>query len=571
MHHARQAFFSKWTTAELLLAVLFLLAPLYYHPNLGGEGLRIPDNATLWLVALIFIAFTLNKVIRSESFQLPRYFIFIAAFPVLAIFSGFLAGVEQPLKWLFRVLFILGGLAFFFSLFQYKLRQGRWDRLLLIIALSGLLHAGIGLLQIWLKGDMPYLLPKSPEGIPAGLFQQINNQASFLVTSIVLSFYLASRPVLFRRARLMQWLVVLSVLVASYIVGVSGSRIGYLALAVALPLLLIARRSYLLRNNAFTALLLIALLGGFSFGLVPGGGKVVDKTVALQSGYSGSARLGIYDISFELFKEKPLFGHGIGSFPRVFQQARPDFYAMHPGARLPSQMVGHPHNELFLWLVEGGIVAVIGMGLAFIGVVLALIRLGGSRAWSYLALLLPVGLHMQVELPLYMSALHWFVLLTVMALPLLHGVRQRSNGMTVSAQRLSSAGLLTVTLVCLLFLTHTIRANWDFVAFYHGEQKENPLSIAKKNPYLSEQAQWIDMSAMMYSSMQYGLDENVKYYVEWGERLLQDNPDVDLYVKLTDAYEYLGDKARYCDMARQGLAIYPESERLNRANNFCQY
>jgi O-antigen ligase len=571
MHQARQAFFSKWATAELLLAVLFLLAPLYYHPNLGGEGLRIPDNATLWLVALIFIAFTLNKVIRSESFQLPRYFIFIAAFPVLAIFSGFLAGVEQPLKWLFRVIFILGGLAFFFSLFQYKLRQGRWDRLLLIIALSGLLHAGIGLLQIWLKGDMPYLLPKSPEGIPAGLFQQINNQASFLVTSIVLSFYLASRPVLFRRARVVQWLVVLSVLMASYIVGVSGSRIGYLALAVALPLLLIARRSYLLRNNAFTALLLIALLGGFSFGLVPGGGKVVDKTVALQSGYSGSARLGIYDISFELFKEKPLFGHGIGSFPRVFQQARPDFYTQHPEGKLPKQRVSHPHNELILWLVEGGIIAVAGMGLAFIGVVLALIRLGGSRGWSYLALLLPIALHMQVELPLYLSALHWFILLTLMALPLLHGVRQRSNGMTVSAQRLSSAGLLTVTLVCLLFLTHTIRANWDFVAFYHGEQKENPLSIAKKNPYLSEQAQWIDMSAMMYSSMQYGLDENVKYYVEWGERLLQDNPDVDLYIKLTDAYEYLGDKARYCDIARQGLAIYPESERLKRANNFCQY
>src|SRR5690554_6813975 len=199
MTPSRQSFFSRWSPAEIMLAVLFLLAPLYYHPNLGGEGLRLPNNSTIWLVAIIFIAYSLNKVIRSESFQLPRYFIFIAAFPVLAIFSGFLAGVEQPLKWLFRVLFILGGLAFFFSLFQYRLRQGRWDRLLLIIALSGMLHAGIGLLQIWLKGDMPYLLPKSPEGIPSGLFQQINNQASFLVTSIVLSFYLASRPVLFRR------------------------------------------------------------------------------------------------------------------------------------------------------------------------------------------------------------------------------------------------------------------------------------------------------------------------------------------------------------------------------------
>jgi O-antigen polymerase len=115
MSQLRQSFFSKWTPAEIMLAVLFLVSPLYYHPNLGGEGLRLPNNSTIWLVALIFICFSLNKVIKSEVFQLPRYFVFIAAFPCLVIVSGFLSGVEQPLKWLFRVLFILGGLAFFFQ------------------------------------------------------------------------------------------------------------------------------------------------------------------------------------------------------------------------------------------------------------------------------------------------------------------------------------------------------------------------------------------------------------------------------------------------------------------------
>lgn len=571
MSQPRQSFFSRWVPAEIMLAVLFLLAPLYYHPNLGGEGLRLPNNSTIWLVALVFIAYSLNKVIKSETFQLPRYFVFIAAFPILVILSGFLAGVEQPLKWLFRVLFIMGGLAFFFSLFQHKLKQGRWDRLLLIIALSGFIHAGIGLLQIWLKADMPYLLPKSPEGIPSGLFQQINNQATFLVTSIVLSFYLASRPILFKRQCWLQFLVVLIVLTAGFIVGYSGSRIGFLTLAVAMPILLLARKKTLIRNKAFTVVLLLALVGGFVSGLIPSGGKAMDKTVAMQSGYSGSARLGIYDISFDLLKQAPLFGHGIGSFARVFQHERPEFYAEHPDGQLPKQTVSHPHNELFQWMVEGGLTALLGIVLMVTGVILALCKSGSSRGWGYLAFLIPISLHTQVELPLYMSAVHWFALFLLMALPFMHLSRQRSNGMTMYAQKLSTITLLTLTLIFVLFLIHTIRANWDFVAFYQGKQSENPLPIAKQNPYLSEQAQWIDMSAMMYSSMQYDLKQNVEYYVEWGELLLLQRPDVDLYIKLTDAYEFLGNKNRYCETAIEGLAIYPRSERLQSAVNFCQY
>ncbi|MBD3634630.1 MAG: O-antigen ligase C-terminal domain-containing protein [Methylophaga sp.] len=571
MSQPRQSFFSRWTPAEIMLAVLFLLAPLYYHPNLGGEGLRIPNNSTTWLVALIFIAYSLNKVIKSETYQLPRYFIFIAAFPILVIISGFLAGVEQPLKWLFRVLFILGGLAFFFSLFQHKFRQGRWDRLLLIIALSGLIHAGIGLLQIWLKADMPYLLPKSPEGIPSGLFQQINNQATFLVTSIVLAFYLASRPILFKRQPLFQLFTVLMVLAAAFIIGFSGSRIGFLTLAVAMPILLVARKKTLIRNKVFTVVLLLALVAGFVSGLIPSGGKAMDKTVAMQSGYSGSARLGIYNISFDLLKQEPLFGHGIGSFAREFQHAKPGFYAEHQDAKLPKEMVGHPHNEMFQWMVEGGLTAILGIIFVVTGVIVALRKSGASRGWSYLALLIPISLHTQVELPLYMSAVHWFALLLLMALPFVHLSRQRNNGMTMYAQKLSAITVLTLTLIFVLFLTHTIRANWDFVAFYKGKQSENPLPIAKQNPYLSEQAQWIDMSAMMYSSIQYGLRENVVYFTKWGEQLLQQRPDVDLYIKLTDAYEFLGDKEHYCETAKQGLAIYPQSERLKSAVNFCQY
>jgi hypothetical protein len=109
------------------------------------------------------------------------------------------------------------------------------------------------------------------------------------------------------------------------------------------------------------------------------------------------------------------------------------------------------------------------------------------------------------------------------------------------------------------------------VDFYKGEQNDEPLKLAKQNPYLSEQAQWIDMSAMMYTSMQYGARENVAYFTDWGEHILLRRPDVDLYIKLTDAYEYLRDNEHYCETAKEGLGMYPHAERLKMAVKFCQY
>jgi O-antigen polymerase len=48
-----------------MLAVLFLVAPFYYHPNIGGEGLRIPNNITVWMMAT-------TDVCYSQIFSLYR-------------------------------------------------------------------------------------------------------------------------------------------------------------------------------------------------------------------------------------------------------------------------------------------------------------------------------------------------------------------------------------------------------------------------------------------------------------------------------------------------------------------
>ncbi len=554
-----------------MLAVLFLVAPFYYHPNIGGEGLRIPNNITVWMMATIIIGYSLHLVLKRPTFVIPKYFAYIAAFPILITLSGFVTGVEQPLTWLFRLLFIWGGLAFFFSLFQHGLRQGRLDRILFVIVISALLQALVGVAQIFLQADMPFWLPKSPNGVPSGLFQQINNQATYQVTAIMIVAYLITRPFI-RFAK--PWLIsllILSVLCAGFLVAVSGSRIGALTLFLGLLIIIPSQWQRFKQRKKMALIAVAALMIGISVGGVVGNSNAIDKTLAMQSGYSGSARLGIYTIALDLIKQQPVFGYGVGSFGRVFQYARPDFYEAHPDAVLPNQFVSHPHNETLFWLVEGGLIAGVGLLAVLIAVILALKKLGWQRGGAYAAMLLPIGLHTQVELPLYMSGLHWFVFIVLLVVINQYQISNKTKTITVSLIQLIKVILVIFVVVFMAFFAHTIRSNWDFVAFYKGEQNDEPLPYASKNPYLSEQARWIDMSALMYSSMQYGQKDNVQYYVNWAEKLLLEKPDVALYGKLVDAYQFLGNKSAYCASAERGLALYPDAERLKLAKEFCQY
>lgn len=554
-----------------MLAVLFLVAPFYYHPNIGGEGLRIPNNITVWMMATIIIGYSLHLVLKRPTFVLPKYFVYIAAFPILITLSGFVTGVEQPLTWLFRLLFIWGGLAFFFSLFQHKLKQGRLDRILFVIVVSALLQSLVGMAQIWLKIDMPFWLPKSPDGVPSGLFQQINNQATYQVTAIMTVAYLIPRPFISLAKPWLKGLLILAVLCASFLVTVSGSRIGALTLILGLLIVIPSQWQRFKQHKKIALIAVAALVMGIGIGSFVGNSHAIDKTVAMQSGYSGESRIGIYTIAFDLIKQQSVFGHGIGSFGRVFQYARPDFYKIQPDAVLPQQYVSHPHNETLFWLVEGGLIAGIGLLAVLIGVILTLKKLGWQRGGAYAAMLLPIGLHTQVELPLYMSGLHWLVFITLLVIISRYQVSVITKNITVSLARMLNAMLITLFIVLMVFFAHTLRSNWDFVAFYKGEQNDQPLPYAYKNPYLAEQARWIDMSALMYSSMEYGQKDNVQYYVDWAEKLLLEKPDVDLYGKLVDGYEFLGDKTAYCATAERGLALYPQAERLKLAKEFCQY
>ena len=74
--------------------------------------------------------------------------------------------------------------------------------------------------------------------------------------------------------------------------------------------------------------------------------------------------------------------------------------------------VDHPHNELLFWLAEGGIMPFFGLILVAGAWIIMIIRMPLKESLCFLAIILPIIVHTQVEFPFYQSLVHWIVFLT---------------------------------------------------------------------------------------------------------------------------------------------------------------
>jgi len=556
---------------EWLLALLILVAPFYFHTNLGGAGLLVPNDIVVWLVATMIICYSVYQITLNQYLYLPRYFFYILVFPILVLFSSLLAGTEDIYIGLFKMLYIWGGLLFLLGVMQFSLKQGRIDRILFMIVLAGLLHALVGLTQIFLVQIIPSGLPADTNGMPTGLFQQINNHASFQTTSIIIGFWLLSRPFIRYGNSWQFYLLLISLCCSIFIVSYSGSRVATLGFLLALPLLLVGRWHFIKADKkrwwAVAILLLFSITYATTIENNRGLTSVIEKTTALNSGFSGSERLGIYAISSDLIKQKPLFGHGIGSFVQVWQHGKPAFYAEHPDASLPPLPVTHPHNEILLWLVEGGVIMGIGLLFVLICILLTLKHLPPSRRYAYTALLIPIVLHIQVELPFYNSASHWFVFLILLFVVINPTRRSFQLTLTKTTKTMIIIVALIGGIFTTTFLSHSMAASLEIKDYLHGEaDHNNPLPLARENPYFTPRADHLIMLSFFQYAMQRKEDEHFRTF---SIHELQSNPNILFYKLTIQAFLQLAENKPACNIATEAQAIYPTDKELQNIIRYC--
>lgn len=549
---------------EWLLALLFLISPFYLASSLGGTGFDLPFNITVWAAATLVIAYSVWYFCGQDKLILPANYKGLLALPVGILLAAALAGVKDPITWLFRIVYVMAGVIFLFGLFQFRLKNT--DRILLLIAVATFLHGLIGIIQLFQPPVLVNWIPRTQNIIASGVFQQVNVMASFLVTGILTCLYLCLRPLAYKRLKLKVFLLVI-ISISTYVMVSTGSRIGLLSGVLGLLMLLLAYRQQVSKNRktVVSALLIIIVASCLA---KEGLHQTLNKSYRLVDTQYSDQRLSIYRISLDVITKAPIKGHGIGAFLEQFGLASSDFYHRHPTAELPTY-IAHPHNELLQWAIEGGLLALIGIVIAMVSVLCLTVKHKKRRSLAYLALILPITFHTQVEHPFYISSFHWFIWLSLLFILLNHHLAVKHKSLSLVANN-SLRGLNIVLLfISLSFLWQTAQAQQQFYKYIIQEQQSPTLDMALSNLYFKTYAEQIVMRTHLHDAIGKKDAEKLFQIVNWFEFELKKKPELKLFEDVINGYFALDMAQKRCESVDKSLLYYPAHKVLQDLQSEC--
>ncbi len=542
---------------SLLISFVFILSPFYSQQSPGGEGLSIPYNSWVWIWAIMVMLAASFQILLKETIILPKFWLGIAALPLGLIFSGFIMESSKPTEWLFRIGYVLGGFLFFIALFQFELKRRAIENIGYGFCAAACLHSLIALSQIsgW---NISSLIPQSVSNAPISMFQQVNVLASYLTTGFFIALYLASSPSIKCRHWLYKLLLIITIVCTAAMLLSIGSRTSLVAFSVSLPLLLISRFSSFKQYPYWSILLLIAFISGIGAGAnLSKGFATYESKLDVQR---VNARSFIYDLSWQTFKQKPIFGHGLGSFEKVFQEAKIDY----PDSdKMGGQRYGHPHNELLFWMIEGGVISLLGIIVAMAVTLAALFRLGWRRGISYFALLFPISFHTQVELPFYLSSALWFLWLTLLYIIHSHQLKSYSTTLSNAIQKLILSASVTTSCLIIGFLLHSMLSLSGLVNFIRDRSVGYSfIETANANIYFQDLAQNITFSSLLYQEIARGGKEFTPAFISWAENFVESSPITSTINNLALAYSHLGERDKALALMSKAIKMYPASSEI---------
>ncbi|BEM69520.1 PglL family O-oligosaccharyltransferase [Serratia ureilytica] len=548
------------TIAVLPLLLIWMAAVLpVYYPNMGGDGLALPQNILAWgVMALTTLIVTFTVCLGRIRLSLtPTARLLLLGIAVLAL-PLLYTRPEWREDALWRCAGLLGGWLFYVACLQLRVTARQRELLLF-----GLLFAvGIQALLAALQLFAPALAWVSPNGGRVyGVFQQPNVLGSFIATGLALALWLLLAPFSAPTRRQIPLLALLAAF--SALLVLIQSRAAWLGAALAAALLLwrFARQRPAASRWAGGALLLGAAIG---LTVLFTGFGLETSSVLLDREFSNSARLTMLHDVGAMILAKPVLGWGYGGFEYSFAH----FRLQEMPWREVLEVAGHPHNEILLWWVEGGLTALAGIAI----VLAAGVRLlksawqrdreqpNGARVGLFLVLL-PMLIHTQLEYPFYLSAPHWLAFLLLLAL---------LDGQTGEPRPLPFAKALSlpVALAALGVLVMAAFAWQGRMALTQSERTmlANIDSIEQMPP----PAAWIYRERKAFDEQSHALlvynqtrdDALLTGYRQWANAYLQHRIDANVYATLIMILRYQGDQAQADARQREAAFLFARDARF---------
>ncbi|OBT17456.1 ligase [Vibrio sp. UCD-FRSSP16_10] len=522
----------------LSIGIMFLVAMHFFFPNPGGSGLALSFNPPVWIFLSIVLGIATYQTATNQVIKYSKMTVVLGISCLLMTLPILLpnANVEIALP---RITGLWAGFFLFLSFQQFRFSNEEKQRLLWFILIAVAIEA------IWGWVQYTLLTPGNPFGYntvrnrPYGIFQQPNVMASFLATGLVLSGYLLARQ---PHDKYLSWrqkilfLYAIPLLTVPLLV-VLASRTGWLGALLATAMILPYLYRFALKSRAiiWCSLLIAGIVIGLGMGQTGSSESLLSQKADLES-----ARAYTFPQGIDMIIERPLSGYGYGQFESAYMVYTARQHQLNPDypAGLPS--MDHPHNELLMWGIEGGIVPIIAIFLAMGFVLYRLYMVRSGTRIGILALFIPIVLHTQLEYPFYHSAIHWvtFIILLYWVDQRTARYRQFSFG-RLSKLCLRSSSLLLPILTCAYMLT-ALHTNYVLTKFEQSKPKNPDILEQVTNPIAwKDRYEWDIHSTLLNIGIATKQKQHIQAYVDWSLPFIKEKPRPALYKNLIIAYQAL--------------------------------
>ena len=503
--------------------------------HVGGYGLYLPFNIIGWIFISILIGLGLYQISRTERLIYSNLFIYcVIGFALMLLPFFYSNNVHADLA-VMRILGLGGGLLLYLSFQQFEFKKEVKIRFLYVIL-------GSVIIQILLRSFFIF----NPE---FGAMAQKNVFATFLATGTSIAlFLLVNDKDGFNN--IIKQIMVLSIPFLSCIhINYLQSRTGYLSLIIGVGFILLFGDR---RNKN-----LLIGIGLLFIGLIAGSITKRETIAKSEKQYSGNTRLATYQLTYEMIKDNPVLGVGYGNFLSAFRSHYAKRKKDDPSIEtIGNNNMDHPHNEILYWTVEGGIIPLIGL-LIIAGAFLIMIwRTNQKSSMAMLGLSLPIFIHTQLELPFYISLIHWFLFIFIIYM--IDSEISRQFEINIELLSLFRILSLSIPIIITVYMTTTLITASSITRFERTGYRDPALLVSIGNPHAwQKKYETLIMKLNLNIAKKTNDLDKLNDYINWAEQYVEHSPYLFIYYDLATAYEAIGNGEKAWEIYRYAQYLYP--------------
>ena len=503
--------------------------------HVGGYGLYLPFNIIGWMFISFLIGLALFQVSRNERLIYSNLFIYCLIGSALMFLPILFSNNIHAGFAIMRMLGLSGGLILYLSFQQFEFNKEDKIRFLYVML-------GSVIIQISIRSFFLF----DPE---FGAMAQKNVFATFLATGTTIALFLLLSEKN-RIKNIIKQILVFSIPFLSCIhIYYLQSRTGYLSLIVGVGFIILFGDR---RNKN-----LLIGIGLLFIGLVVGTITKRETIAKKTKQYSSNTRLTTYQLTYEMIKDNPILGIGYGNFLSAFRSHYAKRKKDDPSLEtIGNNNMDHPHNEILFWAVEGGIISLIGL-LTIAGAFLIMIwRTKRKSSIAILGLPLPILVHTQLELPFYISLIHWFLFIFIIYM--VDSNISKQFKINIEFPSIFCVLSFAFPIIISVYMATTLKTASAITRFERTGYKNPLLLVSIDNPHAwQKKYETLIMKLNLNIAKKTNDLDKLNDYINWAEQYVEHSPYLFIYYDLATAYEAIGNGEKAWEIYRYAQYLYP--------------